>query len=648
MGPYRFSGGKGLNFTSYVLILATFVLTSIKVDATPASIIVSGEVHYFGRVSEPSIFPFVDGERITLKLNYDPFDAQRVPLNHLAGGGEENARFYFLDQSAARNFQLIAEDGRTVVGELNDFQIRNGSVSGVDDILFFNTADPGLFGFPDAYLPNFNGSYNHINGALQGRSFSQGLFNLAELPSSPNEIEPSNFAGGYAEIFGVREGQFVGKTLLFNPDSNSLSFVAHEPPMEVEPPDATVYLDFDSGVGIGLDVITDGDGTVRTIPVVGETHPSSNLVPALRENIATALGDIFERSGVAVEITTQRPSQGDYYTVEFGASIPGSRLGGIAYDALPVTNEVLHWLVKFDRFDKRKDGKVAVFETAALPDDDADLVAAIAAVKDDADFIAEIAAHELGHAFGLRHIEADFPIDVVPGSNEVMDYSYDGPGAEFNDKFQNVYEFDPGEFLDITHNPQYHLRRFLGGEAKNALIEEGLNPGTWDELLWTVYGYEFGPGTILDPIDAWYLVSSEDAGYYFRSEEPRHNLIDVTSILASKTNIKFEVPDWSKFSIFGRSKGSDVIDLFIGKGNDAINENFSLFETGDINLEDQFTLFQTSLFSDQITNLGEIELMRTSVRQIAATPIPLPPSGAFMLVGLLLVSAAKNRKFFSI
>ncbi len=91
--------------------------------------------------------------------------------------------------------------------------------------------------------------------------------------------------------------------------------------------------------------------------------------------------------------------------------------------------------------------------------------------------IAETTAHEAGHLMGLVHIDP-------PGDQSVMDY--DVPPVDQGEYFINdVYprEEPPGsgdQIAGVTHNPFYHLMRYVEGHSNEELVAAGINPGTWD------------------------------------------------------------------------------------------------------------------------------------------------------------------------
>ena len=180
------------------------------------------------------------------------------------------------------------------------------------------------------------------------------------------------------------------------------------------------------------------------VPVgsMAAAHPNQQY----RDAVTNEVRDIFAASGVTNVSITNTPVSGA--TVVYFANPIDPNLLGKSYEGV-------------DRFNRRSDGKVAVFVNDAQTD-------------------AETAAHEVGHALGLRHVDPNSTADQK--NDEVMDYepsSYAPPN--FVPRFVNAVSpiFDITAF-GATHNPLYHLKRYVDGFTDAELRAEGINPGTWD------------------------------------------------------------------------------------------------------------------------------------------------------------------------
>jgi hypothetical protein len=93
---------------------------------------------------------------------------------------------------------------------------------------------------------------------------------------------------------------------------------------------------------------------------------------------------------------------------------------------------------------------------------------------------AETIAHELGHTFGLQHINPTSAdgTDIAC----IMDYD-NSPGLElFYQGVTHVVEPPEagGKVEDVTHNPTYHLLRYVTGLGDDELSMLDVQPGTWD------------------------------------------------------------------------------------------------------------------------------------------------------------------------
>jgi len=158
--------------------------------------------------------------------------------------------------------------------------------------------------------------------------------------------------------------------------------------------------------------------------------------------------DIFLRSGVENLLFVDQPDPEAVivYIAAMPSPYPDNLPGGMALDGA------------IDKCNKVKSGAV-ILQYASIAESDSVTV-----------------AHELGHTFGLMHVDMDDGAPELP--HDVMDKSEMWLSRHM--AFTNgVYELsDPG--FTGTQNPAYHLRRYVDGESHDELVAEGILPGTRD------------------------------------------------------------------------------------------------------------------------------------------------------------------------
>jgi hypothetical protein len=96
--------------------------------------------------------------------------------------------------------------------------------------------------------------------------------------------------------------------------------------------------------------------------------------------------------------------------------------------------------------------------------------------------MAETLAHEVGHLFGLMHVN---PLEgtgaIDQGNQEVMDYE-DSTEPRFLNTVSPVQYKDPKhhDLTGVGHNPVYHLMRYTGGYSEKYLNDNGIVGGNYD------------------------------------------------------------------------------------------------------------------------------------------------------------------------
>ncbi len=218
----------------------------------------------------------------------------------------------------------------------------------------------------------------------------------------------------------------------------------------------TVVLAWDTPVPVSITSETDLFGNTY-YPTKTGTMSAATVTAAKQTDILQRVEQIFTDSGIENIVITTTPTE-NATTVYFTDPID-SELLGLAYTGL-------------DRFNKRPADEVAVF------------------VQQDAEYDAETVAHEVGHALGLRHVDPDSTADPLDIS--IMDYGPPSPnhGEQFIDAVSDVFD----RFSPYSHNPVYHLKRYVDGTSHEELVSQGTDPGSWDTTLWEkiVTFFDFG------------------------------------------------------------------------------------------------------------------------------------------------------------
>lgn len=204
-------------------------------------------------------------------------------------------------------------------------------------------------------------------------------------------------------------------------------------------PPQKIYLAFGQPSSFKVVVVPSAFGGSWPIEVPFVSMPTATVDVAYQAAVTAQVKSIFSRSGVN-NIDWVAADSDDAIAVYFCPIIDPEVLGRSR--GFP------------DRFNSKKRGEVVVFVNEALPLANLD---------------AESAAHEIGHTLGLRHV------DPTADDSEAMDYDF-SPDPRFTNTISEV--FDIGSFS--THNPLYHLLRYVDGWSPAQLQNEGIEPGTWD------------------------------------------------------------------------------------------------------------------------------------------------------------------------
>lgn len=478
---------------------------------------------------------------------------------------------------------------------------------------------------PTNPLPNSSGSdYVDIRfyaGNNDGRPVT--LATSTDLPgTTPNyQFDPTTVDYFYA-AGQVGTGSWnVG----FSIDPSSLSLInqASSP----SPSSSLVYLDFDSGVPLFVSNVSTPLGTLTlTTNSRVPSYPSSNLTQSERDAVQARLTNLFADAGANVTFTQTRPSTGDFVTVDFGQTIGGSSLLGLAFDEggpLPL----------IDRFNRYKSGEVAVFMSGSTSGaQGSDTYTPVQ--------IADTAAHEIGHTYGLMHTDASslnapFPPDAIMSANASL-----GSFATFVSEPAPL-DLGPITTSAATQNSVYHLRRYVNGETDAQLQAQGLTPGTWDNGTVLSGLISFAVGSLSGQVDQWYMLTSLSAS---NGGADSPFLIDLSSRIINGV-LSLPATSDQPFGIVGRSSGSDLVDFFVGSGDDPkFGGKFTLddFQSG------QFGIFHSTMDGASVSFVAPLAVSVSDLSVIgpggSISTVPLPGGFQLLLGGFLSLVLFGRRK----
>ncbi|WP_394809202.1 putative Ig domain-containing protein [Nitrosomonas sp.] len=313
---------------------------------------------------------------------------------------------------------------------------------------------------------------------------------------------------------------------------------------------STLVLDFSNPIPRDFYIANDwfGFGSKQYVANQPGTEPLGNFTSPQKADIVSGVQDVFDRSGIKILVTDTAPTLGAFHSVRFSPAFPAFdhdgntatrdvRLVGQAYEGL-------------DRFNNDSNDITAVFMDGSDANPDvADIV--------------ETIVHEAAHSFGARHI------NPVPGtSSEVMDYQPSSSPQFWNQVTAVVEPPNDGELpTAVTHNPTYHLRRYVVGESDADLQGEGILPGSWDTGLFTLFGYTLSFASLTAPINHLSIVFLPESGSAGADANDTFGSLQIlTGTVKAGDIINFSVPEGQRFQILASSTNQNNIDVAIEFG----------------------------------------------------------------------------------
>lgn len=237
------------------------------------------------------------------------------------------------------------------------------------------------------------------------------------------------------------------------------------------------------------------------------------------------------------------------------------------------------------------------------------------------DRVARTAAHEIGHTLGLRH--------VLPGQAEIMDY-YENPNETFQNIVSNVREkpIDSGTELYMTHNPVYHLRRYINGETDGDLRDAGISPGSWDLKLFDKAKAQLDFGAA--DYQLYQVTVLADAN----SDDSLQTLAYFDSIsIRELSQLDFLLPSNTGLSLLASTTSDGPVDITLARiSNGELESVISL----GLKNSDDLGLYRIDPGSSNFAWLSEVKLVVTAV--------PEPSSAVLALIGTAIIWSRRKQR----
>lgn len=388
------------------------------------------------------------------------------------------------------------------------------------------------------------GDVNITMNVGDGQSFTDG-----DLTLNGNLLGTNQFPGGDGALWDVNTYDVTNLMsegannlqLVHESDNDCLQFISVI--VDTQATTEKLFLDFENKIPIDYYVTNAGDASKpnkETTAKRAGDEPLGVFTDAQKTQIVNIVQGIFNRSGIAVEVVTEEPDEGNFHSVRFTSTDLVYDSNGDGRQNAQLLGEAFQGV---DRYNKEKDNITAVLLDG----------------NDNIELLAETVAHEAAHAYGARHVNP-----VEGNGEEVMDYDDHGDEA-FVKTVVNVVEppVDGNAGTGITHNPTYHLRHYVLGESDEQLRMEGITPGTWDRSFFNNILFSLGLSDLVSGLESLHLVLPDEYAIVSGEEEGDSigRLVLLAEDLENLDQIEFYVPEGVEFQIVGSSSDDGELDV---------------------------------------------------------------------------------------
>lgn len=485
----------------------------------------------------------------------------------------------------------------------------DGNVNNNRDLTFYagNDSTDGSGQITTINLGNIAYDKGAVNVALSvgdGQSFTDGELQVNGTSFGTNQFQGASGALWDLQTYDITSILSKGDNavqITHESDDDCLQFVSAI--VDKKASTEILFLDFDTAIPIDYYVTSAdflsliGITSKETSATKAGTEPLGVFTNWEKGRLVTLVQEVFDRSGIAIKVTSTKPANGDYHSVRFTSTKLSYDSDGDGNSDTRLLGEAFQGI---DRFDEDKNNIVAVLMDGndALAD------------------VAETIAHEGAHSYGVRHINP-----VQNNGSEVMDY-HSAATETFVKTIANIVEppLDGEAATSETHNPTYHIRRYVLGESAEQLKMEGILPGTWDRGFFNNIAYSLGLADLQVPLESLSLLISEQTALVEGAglTNDLGQLIPLGTGVGNQDQITFNLPEGVAFQIVGSSNNDGVLDVVL-EVDPTSSDPFTLVSDANNQLAGNLV---TGTSSSNKTSLGTASLAVTAVTQVSAAAAP--------------------------